>query len=79
VTSVTGFAHGGATWAPQTSGVTVALNTVTCPAGACCATGAVIGGRAVMLKLTDGSTWTTQASNSPQALAEAFGSSERPA
>ncbi len=67
--SVLASADGGATWSPKTSGVTAALNAITCPAGACYATGAVAGGAAVMLKSTDGgTTWTPQASGTANPL-----------
>jgi photosystem II stability/assembly factor-like uncharacterized protein len=67
--TVIASSDGGGTWAAQTSGVTTALNAITCNVGACYAAGAVAGGSAVLLRSIDGgTTWAPQASNSAQAL-----------
>ena len=58
---------GGATWTPQASGTTAALNAVNCQPGACYAAGAVANGSAVLLR-GSGGTWTAQNSHAPQAL-----------
>ena len=68
--TIIGSASGGATWSPQTSGTTTALNAVACPSATTCyAAGAVTAGSAVLVKTVNGGTnWAAQPSSSPQAL-----------